>query len=92
MFYRMAFQTASGWQSIALILEYGFRLTSSVSFSFVGHSLGNLIIRAALTDPAMLIFRRELYTYLSLAAPHCGLAYCESKLVNMGKISTPPTL
>ena len=55
--------------------------------SFVGHSLGTIIIRAALTDPALLIFRREFHTFLSLAAPHCGLLYNDSTLVNMSENS-----
>ena len=54
-------------------------------FSFVGHSLGNLIIRSALTRPAMAPLLPRLYTMLSLSGPHLGTLYNSSGLVNMGE-------
>ncbi len=54
-------------------------------FSFVGHSLGNLIIRSALSRPKMAPLLPKLYTFLSLSGPHLGTLYNSSGLVNMGK-------
>ena len=55
-----------------------------VRCSFVGHSLGNLIIRAALARPKMAPLINKLYTFLSLSGPHLGTLYNSSGLVNMG--------
>ncbi|XP_054153255.1 protein FAM135A-like [Oppia nitens] len=54
--------------------------------SFIGHSLGNIIIRSALTTKHDFIerWRDKLYTFLSLSGPHLGLQYNNSGLVNMG--------
>lgn len=52
--------------------------------SFIGHSLGNLIIRAALAKPAMGQFLAQLHTFLSLSGPHLGQLYNSSALVNTG--------
>ena len=38
--------------------------------SFIGHSLGGLIIRAAL--PQLAIYSSKFFTYLSLSSPHLG--------------------
>ncbi|CAD8079622.1 unnamed protein product [Paramecium sonneborni] len=50
--------------------------------SFIGHSLGGLIIRAAL--PELSEFKQSMHTYVSLASPHCGYASSESVLVDTG--------
>ncbi|XP_039284667.1 uncharacterized protein LOC111047444 isoform X3 [Nilaparvata lugens] len=52
--------------------------------SFVGHSLGNIIIRAAITRPQMKHLLPRLHTFLSLSGPHLGTLYNNSGLVNMG--------
>lgn len=52
--------------------------------SFVGHSLGNIIIRSALTRPQMKPLLSRLHTFLSLSGPHLGTLYNSSGLVNMG--------
>ncbi|XP_074641981.1 protein FAM135A-like [Tubulanus polymorphus] len=52
--------------------------------SFVGHSLGNLIIRSALSRPELKHLRSKMYTLLSLSGPHIGTLYNNSGLVNMG--------
>ncbi|CAH1773500.1 unnamed protein product [Owenia fusiformis] len=52
--------------------------------SFVGHSLGNIIIRSALSKPQLAHLVPRLYTYLSLSGPHLGNLYNNSGLVNMG--------
>lgn len=53
--------------------------------SFVGHSLGNIIIRAAIARPQLKHLLPRLYTFLSLSGPHLGTLYNNSGLVNMGK-------
>jgi len=55
--------------------------------SFVGHSLGNVIIRAALSKPLMKPYQDRFHTFLSLAGPHLGTLYNSSGLVNMGKLN-----
>ncbi|KAG0721956.1 Protein FAM135B [Chionoecetes opilio] len=52
--------------------------------SFVGHSLGNIIIRGAVSHPHMKPFLPRLHTFLSLSGPHLGTLYNNSGLVNMG--------
>ncbi|CAG5118979.1 unnamed protein product, partial [Candidula unifasciata] len=52
--------------------------------SFVGHSLGNIIIRSTLSRPKMLHLLPKMYTFLSLSGPHLGTLYNTSGLVNMG--------
>lgn len=56
-----------------------------VKVSFIAHSLGNIIVRTALTIPRLLeSIKPKLYTYLSLSGPHLGTLYSDSGLVNMG--------
>lgn len=57
--------------------------------SFVGHSLGNIIIRGAVSHPDMKPFLPKLHTFLSLSGPHLGTLYNNSGLVNMGKCLDP---
>ncbi|KAI5696829.1 hypothetical protein M8J75_000778 [Diaphorina citri] len=52
--------------------------------SFVGHSLGNIIIRAAISRTRMKHLLPRLHTFLSLSGPHLGTLYNTSGLVNMG--------
>ncbi|CAF4529567.1 unnamed protein product [Rotaria sp. Silwood2] len=52
--------------------------------SFIGHSLGNLIIRAAVSHQRFEPYRLLLYTYLSLSGPHLGTLFNTSGLVNIG--------
>ncbi|XP_025110333.1 protein FAM135A-like isoform X1 [Pomacea canaliculata] len=52
--------------------------------SFVGHSLGTIIIRSALTSPKLAHLLPKMYTFLSLSGPHLGALYNNSGLVNMG--------
>ncbi|XP_046554635.1 protein FAM135A-like [Haliotis rubra] len=52
--------------------------------SFIGHSLGNIIIRSALSQPQLAHLLPKLYTFLSLSGPHLGSIYNTSGLVNMG--------
>ena len=69
------------------IMEMGQRLATEVKFyvhnqcadvnlnkvSFIGHSLGGLIIRAAL--PYLAEFSDKFFTYISLSSPHLGYIY-----------------
>ncbi|XP_064624581.1 protein FAM135A-like isoform X2 [Lineus longissimus] len=52
--------------------------------SFIGHSLGNLIIRSALARPELAHLMPKMHTFLSLSGPHLGTLYNNSGLVNMG--------
>lgn len=53
--------------------------------SFVGHSLGNLIVRSVLTRPRFKCYLNKLHTFLSLSGPHLGTLYNSSALVNTGE-------
>lgn len=54
--------------------------------SFVGHSLGTIIIRSALTRPPLKPFLGKMHTFLSLSGPHLGTLYNPSGLVNAGTL------
>ncbi|KAJ4915317.1 putative serine esterase family protein [Raphanus sativus] len=56
----------------------------NVKLSFVGHSIGNVIIRTALADSMMEPYRKYLHTYLSLSGPHLGYLYSSNSLFNSG--------
>ncbi|KAM4590739.1 protein FAM135A [Odontesthes bonariensis] len=60
-----------------------YNLTVS-KISFVGHSLGNLIVRSVLTRPRFKCYLSKLHTFLSLSGPHLGTLYNSSALVNTG--------
>eukprot|EP00743_Colponemidia_sp_Colp-15_P005523 GILK01005940.1.p1 GENE.GILK01005940.1~~GILK01005940.1.p1 ORF type:complete len:790 (+),score=102.98 GILK01005940.1:173-2542(+) len=50
--------------------------------SFVAHSLGGLIVRAAL--PKLEAYSTKMYTFLTLSSPHLGYMYNSNKLVDAG--------
>lgn len=50
--------------------------------SFVGHSLGGLIIRSAL--PHLVEYKDFMHGYLSLGSPHLGYMYNSGSLFNAG--------
>uniref|UniRef100_H3C9T3 Family with sequence similarity 135 member A n=1 Tax=Tetraodon nigroviridis TaxID=99883 RepID=H3C9T3_TETNG len=60
-----------------------YNLTVS-KISFVGHSLGNLIVRSVLSRPRFKCYLSKLHTFLSLSGPHLGTLYNSSALVNTG--------
>ncbi|XP_034057799.1 protein FAM135A isoform X1 [Gymnodraco acuticeps] len=60
-----------------------YNLTVS-KISFVGHSLGTLIVRSVLTRPRFKCYLSRLHTFLSLSGPHLGTLYNSSALVNTG--------
>ena len=50
--------------------------------SFIGHSIGGVIIRSAL--PYLKEFKEKLHLYISLSSPHLGYAFSDSKLIKTG--------
>ncbi|XP_069742245.1 protein FAM135A isoform X2 [Narcine bancroftii] len=67
------------------IIQYVQLYNLTVSkISFVGHSLGNLIIRSVLTRQRFKFYLNKLHTFLSLSGPHLGTLYNSSALVNTG--------
>ena len=78
------------------ILEMGKRLSNEVKsyiqqfcpltclsrISFIGHSLGGLIIRAAL--PHLEEYKDKFYSYVSLSSPHLGYMFSKNTLFNAG--------
>ncbi|WOL04103.1 hypothetical protein Cni_G12824 [Canna indica] len=55
-----------------------------IKLSFVGHSIGNIIIRSALTESVMGPFLKHLHTYMSISGPHLGYLYSSNSLFNSG--------
>ncbi|XP_077446860.1 protein FAM135B isoform X1 [Stigmatopora argus] len=53
--------------------------------SFIGHSLGNVIIRSVLTRPRFRCYLPRCHTFLSLSGPHLGTLYNNSTLVSTGE-------
>ena len=52
--------------------------------SFIGHSLGCILIRSAIQKPELASFSYKFHTYLSLSGPHLGTMYNNS---NLGKFN-----
>jgi hypothetical protein len=50
--------------------------------SFIGHSLGGIIIRSAL--PLLEEFKVLMHGYMSLGSPHLGYMYNSNSLINAG--------
>ena len=50
--------------------------------SFVGHSLGGVIIRAAL--PHLSRFKNKMWTFGTLSSPHIGYMYASNTIMNAG--------
>ncbi|XP_014477499.1 PREDICTED: uncharacterized protein LOC106745952 isoform X2 [Dinoponera quadriceps] len=71
-----------------LVAEILYHIESSglnpTKVSFIGHSLGTIIIRSALTRPQLRPLLPRLHTFLSLSGPHLGTLYNTSGLVNAG--------
>lgn len=59
------------------------KLLNSKRLSFIGHSLGGIIIRAAL--PHLTEFKNKMYTFMTLSTPHLGYMYNSSSLIDAGK-------
>lgn len=54
--------------------------------SFIGHSLGSVMIRLALQNPNLSFLRNKLHLFVSLASPHIGNLFSDSQLVSTGKV------
>ena len=54
--------------------------TSVGKISFIGHSLGCILIRSAIQRPELAAFSSKFHTYLSLSGPHLGTMYNNSNL------------
>lgn len=52
------------------------------SLSFVGHSLGGLVVRASL--PYLKEYRHKMLTFMSLCTPHLGAISSGNRLVDIG--------
>eukprot|EP00798_Chlamydomonas_sp_ICE-L_P027133 gene27133-2362_t len=52
--------------------------------SFIGHSIGNLILRTALTLPEMKPYHCLLHLYVSISGPHLGFLYLGNSMVETG--------
>lgn len=50
--------------------------------SFIGHSLGGLIVRAALQY--LEEYKEKFYTYISMSSPHLGYIQSQNKLIDAG--------
>ena len=50
--------------------------------SFFGHSLGGIIIRAAL--PHLSEFKNKMHAFFSLSSPHLGYKYNWNKIIDAG--------
>lgn len=50
--------------------------------SFIGHSLGGLIIRAAI--PHLDDYKEKFHTFMTLSSPHLGFLYHNSKMIDAG--------
>jgi hypothetical protein len=61
-------------------------LASDAGCSFIGHSLGSIIARAAVADPQFGPLRGKLHTYVSLSGPHLGTEYSDNSLVGSGAL------
>ncbi|KAL6870917.1 hypothetical protein ACP4OV_014765 [Aristida adscensionis] len=55
-----------------------------MKLSFVGHSIGNIILRSALSEPKFEPFLKNLNTYMSISGPHLGYWYSSNSLFNSG--------
>ena len=57
-------------------------VTTITRITFIGHSLGGVIIRAAL--PRLEQFKHLFYSYCSLSSPHLGYSFHKSALITTG--------
>ena len=51
--------------------------------SFIGHSLGNIIIRSLVTRPELAGLQQKFHLFLSICGPHLGTRY-QNGIVSMG--------
>jgi pimeloyl-ACP methyl ester carboxylesterase len=56
--------------------------SSVYRLSFVGHSLGTLVIRAALAQPVMAPYANRLHTLISLGGTHLGYTFANNNILS----------
>ena len=54
----------------------------SLRISFIGHSMGGIIIRSAL--PRLEKYKHFFHSFVTLSSPHLGYCYSSSKLIDVG--------
>lgn len=69
---------------IETLIQEDFRNSAIESISFVGHSMGGLIIRAAL--PLLSGYKSLLKTFITFATPHLGVSSPDSTMMGVGRI------
>lgn len=67
------------------VIKEWFPKDQFAKISFIGHSLGGLIIRAAL--PHLEKYRDKMQTFMTLATPHLGFLLSSSKVVDTGNFT-----
>ncbi len=94
--WQLKFKTLSRVSIFALSFIYSYcicvlarepRVLKDASFgriSFIGHSVGGLIIRKCLESELLKPLLCKLHLYISLASPHLGTLYADSQLVSTG--------
>jgi pimeloyl-ACP methyl ester carboxylesterase len=65
-------------------LSYFYQDRKPGRISFIGHSMGGVVIRKAVEHPRLEALRRRFHVYISLASPHLGAVFGESGLVSTG--------
>lgn len=71
-----------GERLAAEVLEFLSHITNLSKISFIGHSLGGIIIRAAL--PYLSEYKNKLNLLMTLNSPHLGCSNGGSKLIDAG--------
>ncbi len=57
--------------------------TPPYKISFIGHSLGNIVIRSLVSRPEFARYQPKLHLFLSICGPHLGTKY-QTGIVSMG--------
>jgi len=65
------------------VTKYLELIKKDYKLSFIGHSMGGLIIRSALSFFGSTIIK-NMHAYISICTPHLGYLYAPSRLVQAG--------
>lgn len=65
-------------REIQRYIAENYTVSKVVRLSFIAHSLGGLITRAALTQPELEPYLPYLHTFVTLSTPHLGMMYHSS--------------
>ncbi len=63
-------------------MKFLFFFNLNLRISFIGHSLGGIIIRAAFDY--LKEYKSCMHTFITLSSPHLGVNYNDSHLVDAG--------